>query len=365
MFELSQLRVCFLAGTLGQGGAERQLFYLLKTLRSAGVAVRLLSLTRGEFWESPIAELGVEVRWVGQNSSRLARLKNIIREARAFGPDILQSQHFYTNLYATAAARLLGVREIGALRCDGLSEVAEHGRVLGSLSLRWPRLIAANSRAAIEYAVQAGRLASSLFFLPNVIDESQFDNFERFAQPGNGVLRLLTAGRLEQQKRVDRLIRLLADLRQQCSIPFRAIIAGDGPLRAQLEQQAAEANLSEVVEFRGLVKDMKTLYGEADIFVLTSDWEGTPNVVLEAMASGLPALATKVGGLPEIIEHNVTGLLAAPAAESELAALLRRLAEQPQLRTQLGKAARSHIEQQHALGGLPGVLADLYRLALA
>src|SRR5262249_2475156 len=142
----SQLRVCFLAGTLGQGGAEQQLFYLLKTLRGQGATVRLLSLMRGEFWEAPIAEFGVEVRWVGQSDSRLARLGRIIREARAFRPQILQSQHFYTNLYAAAAGRALGVREIGALRCDGSSEVAEHGRALGKLSLRWPRLIAANSR---------------------------------------------------------------------------------------------------------------------------------------------------------------------------------------------------------------------------
>src|SRR5689334_13233971 len=98
MADLSQLRICFLAGTLGQGGAERQLFYLLKTLREQGASLLLLSLTRGEFWEAAIAELGVEVRWVGQHNSRLARLGRIIREVRAFRPHVLQSQHFYTNL---------------------------------------------------------------------------------------------------------------------------------------------------------------------------------------------------------------------------------------------------------------------------
>lgn len=365
MVELSQLRVCFLAGTLGQGGAERQLFYLLKTLREQGATVQLLSLTRGEFWEAPIAELGVDVRWVGQPESRLARLVRIIREVKAFRPDILQSQHFYTNLYAAAAAQVLGVREIGALRCDGASEVAEHGRALGWMSLRWPHVIAANSRAAIDYAVQAGRSASSLFFLPNAIDAAQFSSRIEPPQSSNGAVRLLTAGRLEEQKRMDRLVRVLAELRRSCSIPFRAVIAGDGPLRPHLERQIVEAEISDVVEFRGLVRDLKAAYHDADIFLLTSDWEGTPNVVLEAMAAGLPVVATNVGGVPDIIQHGVTGLLAAPQAEPELTALLRQLTEQPQLRAQLGNAARTHIEQQHALSRLPHVLTDLYRLALA
>src|SRR5262249_25344088 len=160
----------------------------LKALRGEGAQLLLLSLTRDEFWEGPIAELGVEVCWVGQSASRLARLQHIVREVRAFAPHVLQSQHLYTNLYAAAAARALGVREIGALRCDGLSEVAEHGRALGNLSLRWPRLMAANSRAAIDYAVGAGRRADSLFFLPNVIDTAQFANGSK---PQAGVVRLL------------------------------------------------------------------------------------------------------------------------------------------------------------------------------
>lgn len=365
MVELARLRVCFLAGTLGQGGAERQLFYLLKTLREQGATVQLLSLTRGEFWESPIAELGVDVRWVGQAQSRLTRLASITREVKAFRPDILQSQHFYTNLYAVGAARLLKIREIGALRCDGSSEVAGHGRALGTLSLRWPRVIAANSQAAIDYAVQAGRPKTSLFFLPNAIDATQFFARNGNAQPSSGVVRLLAAGRLEEQKRLDRLIRLLAQLRRQSPVPFRVVIAGDGPLRSQLERQAAEAGLSDLVEFRGLVREMKTAYHEADIFLLTSDFEGTPNVVLEAMASGLPVLATNVGGVPDVVEHGVTGFLAAPQAETELTSLLQQLTEQPQLRARLGNAARARIEQQHALHRLPRMLTDLYRLALA
>src|SRR5438874_13644107 len=85
---LRGLRICFLAGTLGQGGAERQLYYILRALKDSGVAVRLLCLTQGEFWENPIRELGVRVVWVGQKKRHFARLARIVTEARKFGPDL-------------------------------------------------------------------------------------------------------------------------------------------------------------------------------------------------------------------------------------------------------------------------------------
>ena len=86
------LKICFLAGTLGQGGAERQLFYLLKSLRECGAQPRLLSLTEGEYWEAAIRRLGVPVTWVGQPEGRMQRAWRIINELRRHPADIIQSQ---------------------------------------------------------------------------------------------------------------------------------------------------------------------------------------------------------------------------------------------------------------------------------
>lgn len=367
MVNLAELNLCFIAGTLGQGGAERQLFYLLKALRGAGASPSLLTLTQGEFWESRIRELGVPVTWVGQADSRLSRLKRIIRElqqiaAQSKTPMILQSQHFYTNIYAAAAARTLGLREIGAMRCDGFSEVQAHGRLLGNLSLKMPRVMAANSRAAIQFAIRAGRSGSQLFFLPNAIESDLFKTQPKLV---SNVVRLLAAGRLEEQKRVDRFLRTLAVVRQQTDQQIKVIIAGDGALRSQLEQQTRDLNLADIVEFRGLVRDMASLYREADIFVLTSDWEGTPNVLLEAMASGLAVLSTNVGGVPDIVTHGQTGLLVAPQNEAELAVQMLELVENFALRRGLGWRAQTHVESNHSLNRLPHFLSNLYELALS
>ena len=92
MPDLSKLNLCFLAGTLEHGGAERQLFYILQTLCQAGAAPRLLCMDQGQFWEERIKGLGVCITCVGDRPSRLSRLFRIIKEVRRERPDVLQSQ---------------------------------------------------------------------------------------------------------------------------------------------------------------------------------------------------------------------------------------------------------------------------------
>src|SRR5882762_6796491 len=174
MRNLSKLKLCFLAGTLEHGGAERQLFYILRALCQAGATPRLLSLDQGEFWEKMIKALGVCVTWVGDHPSRLTRLFRVLKELRKNPPDVLQSQHFYANAYVSVAARLLQVSGIGAMRNDGRTEVRESGPLGGWLNLRLPKTIAANSRIAMQYAIAQGVPASRLYFLPNVVDTDWF-----------------------------------------------------------------------------------------------------------------------------------------------------------------------------------------------
>src|SRR5688572_33469209 len=99
MRNLSSLKICFVAGTLEHGGAERQLFYMLQALCQTGASPRVLSMDRGEFWENRIKALQVPVDCVGDRPSRLARLVRVLKELWKDPPDVLQSQHFFTNAY--------------------------------------------------------------------------------------------------------------------------------------------------------------------------------------------------------------------------------------------------------------------------
>lgn len=363
MRELTGLRVCFVAGTLGQGGAERQLYYMLRALKENGAVPRVLSLTQGEHWEERIRALGVPVTWVGQTHSRLQRLRAIIREVRREPVDILQSQHFYTNIYVAAAARFLGLHEIGALRSDAINEVGANSGPLGWLSLRAPRAIAANSKQAIENAIRLGMARTRLNFLPNVVDTSKFA--PEPTEPGP-LTRILTIGRIVPQKRLDRFIRTVAKVQRASTGGIKGVLVGDGPGRAKLEKIALEAGLtSKSVEFHGLKSDVADFYHNADVFLLTSDWEGTPNVVLEAMASGLPVVATSVGGVSALIRHGETGYLVDPEDEDSLVEAVRDLVEDREKRIAFGARARKFVEQHHALPALAAELRQLYDRALS
>jgi len=366
MSGLSQLKLCFLAGTLEHGGAERQLFYMLQALRQAGAGLRVLSLEQGEFWEEKIKALDIPVTWVGENSLRVKRLFRILAEVRKDPPDVLQSQHFYANAYAGLVAKRLGIGGIGALRSNGRVEVSESGPLGGWLNLHGAGLIAANSRNAMRYALDQGIPAARLFFLPNVVDTDWFQPPEQVPQ---APVTLITVGRLVKEKRLDRFIAILDGLRRGHHLNVRGLIVGPGcqdeDLRPELEDQARQLGLfPDFISFPGSVADTRRLYHESAICVLTSDYEGTPNVLLEAMASGLPVVASNVGGVPEIVRHGRNGFLHEPKDVGVFTETLAGLVKNSGLRAEMGRRARTFVQEHHSLQRLPTYLEQLYQLAL-
>ncbi len=355
-----------MTGTLGQGGAERQLFYALEALRDSGAQLNVLSLTAGEPWEGPFREAGFPPTWVGQSPAKARRLGRIVRTLRKQPADIVQSQHFFTNAYVAAAARVVGARDIGAMRSDGISELAI-GRIEGPLSLRSPRLIAVNSRGAIRNMEERGYPTEKFFLLPNVVDTEQFT---AAAERKPGPVRVLSVGRLVGAKRFDRLLDALASVRaESAELQATGVIVGSGRERedvgpALLRQATGLGLLPEGLELRGAIEDMAPVYREADVFVLTSDHEGTPNVVLEAMATGLPVISTRVGDVPDLIEHGRTGFLVDPGDQEALTGALHELVGNASLRQEMGQAARRWVEDHRSPGQLPGFLSQLYERAL-
>ena len=360
--ELAKLKICFVAGTLGQGGAERQLFYMVRLLHQRGTRVRVLSLTSGDFWEKRLTEWGVPVTWVGERSSRTVRLLRILSELRKDKPEILQSAHFYTNPYVLAASRILGLREIGAIRSEITATMQGENSTIRWMTLRRLRVIAANSRAAVDGAIRLGISPEHVRFLPNVVDA---DHFRPVPRDKTEPVRIAAVGRMTEEKRFDRLLSVLSAAKSRTQVPIKLMIAGSGPLHPKLARQAGELNLDGMVEFLGIVPDTSAVYRNADMLVLTSDHEGTPNVLLEAMASGLPVVATRVGGVPELVCHNSTGYLIDPGDDGAFTDAVLELVEHPRLRAEMGTRARAQAEAHHITRVLPEVLEDLYNLALS
>lgn len=157
------------------------------------------------------------------------------------------------------------------------------------------------------------------------------------------VLRLVMTARLDEQKDHHTLLLALAQLRD---LPWQLDLIGEGPLMPSLKTMAAELEIAERVRFLGLRSDVGDLLREADIFVLISHWEGFPRSILEGMRAGLPVVATDVAGVSESVDESRTGYLVPRRDPSVLAARLRSLLADPQLRAAMGAAGRARFETE-------------------
>ena len=169
---------------------------------------------------------------------------------------------------------------------------------------------------------------------------------------------LLSVGRLSAEKGHADLLRAVAQMRADQGAAFRSrlLIVGDGPERRNLESLCSTLKLDDVVQFTGYQADVRRHYGVADVFVLPSHSEGSPNVLLEAMAAGVPIVATAVGGLPEVLSNEVNALLVRKQNIGELAGAMTRLLHEPQLGQQLAEKGREVVAQHDPQSYFRGVV---------
>jgi glycosyltransferase involved in cell wall biosynthesis len=137
-------------------------------------------------------------------------------------------------------------------------------------------------------------------------------------------------------------------------------LVGDGALRGPLQAAAAALGISEHVAFRGHCADVPAILAASDVFAFPSFMEASPNGVIEAMAAGLPVVATNVGGIPEIVEHGRSGLLVPPGDEAAFASALLTVIERPDLASALGDAARRTIELRYSFERMVGEFERVY-----
>lgn len=357
------MKVCFLAGTLGRGGAERQLIFMLRSLKEAGIGSRLLCLTKGEALEEEIRELGIEIRSIDARGGRVQKLRNVINELRREKADIVQSSHFYTNIYVSIAGRLNGIPSIGAIRSDLALEFATNG-FYGKYQLKLPKHLIANSRLALERSLSYGIDKERIDLVRNVV--SCVSPVKNTVNSPVDSTKILFVGRLGKEKRPELFVKLARELRKTLpDRPLKFHIVGDGPLRPELEELASGYGLNPgVLSFDGERSNMSEVYRTADILVLTSKHEGTPNVVLEALGHAIPVVATRVGGVPEIL-NNETGIVVDPMDFAGLVKATADLILNPHLRAALGTRGQNYVQKNHSLTYLEERLTGIYTGLLA
>ncbi len=334
------LRVFHVTGCLDVGGQEKLLVEFARHIDRGRFALHFVSLARrgplardleAEGW--PVTALDVPP---GFWPSLVFRLARILRRG---GADAVHTHNERPLIYAAPAARLAGVRRIVHTR---------HGRGVGiTARQRW--LARVTARAADRYVCVSaectrltaaqGMPAGRLQTRHNGIDTRRF----AYAGPCPGGPAVLVA-RLVPEKDIATLLRATA-LMPRVHPAFRLQIAGDGPCREPLRQLVTHLGLNGRVTFLGMVRDVAGLLARAGMYVLSSTSEGVSLTLLEAMARGLPVVATAVGGTPEVVQDGITGLLVPPADPPALAAALARVASDPALARRLGAAGRARVER--------------------
>ncbi|KMY68324.1 hypothetical protein AAU61_01095 [Desulfocarbo indianensis] len=242
-------------------------------------------------------------------------------------------------------------------------ELANYHRLTSPvLRFLWKRSarVVANSQGAKKLALTTG-WNIPIEVIPNGVDADLF--FPPHVLPSNPQPRILFVGRLSGQKALPVLFRALASV-QLRNIDWRLDLVGDGPQKSMLKKLAHELSIEQKVRFLGWWSSERLLsegYQKADLFVLPSLDEGMPNALLEAMACGLPVIATRVPGSEEIIKDGENGLLVHPGQDEPLALALTNLLTSPSNRQLLGREARLYA-QNHSWRSmaikLRGLLAD-------
>jgi hypothetical protein len=362
-----RLRVTFVAGGLGQGGAEKQFLYMLKTLLDLDASVQVLTLTSGEYHEESLARLGIQPVSVGKTNSQFSRILSITRATRTFQPHFIQSTHFFTSFYAGMAGRLAQIPSIGAIRSDLHLDLEGVGRSAAWV-MRMPSVFLANSYQARQNALDLGLPVKKILVLQNVIDLREFDT-QLTANPSMllnpDYIWAITVGRLVPVKRMERFLQALA-IAQEKVKNLAGVIVGGGPEEERLRAEAVRLGLQPDqpkggVLFLGERSDVAQLLGQSDIYVLTSDREGFPNVLLEAMAAGLPLLSTPAGESSKLVQEGVNGYLVPFDSVETLANRMIHLAESASFRRVMGKAGRHLVETQYNYPLLGKNLIQVYR----
>jgi glycosyltransferase involved in cell wall biosynthesis len=339
---------------------------MVRALLQEGVAVQVCALTRGEHYEPVLKALGIDVQWVGQYRNPAGRLFSLTAALRGFNPHVLQSAHFFTNLYVGLAAPLIGAVGIGAIRNDMTREMNSNPFWGKYLLTRVGSLIS-NSQEAVRNAQKLGVQPGRVTCLPNIIDLPEFDrDYQRATSiPGNLTLesRIVVAsvGRLVRAKRFDRFIDALALARKDAP-ELLGFIVGEGPERDNLQAYARQKGLSDQhLIFWGRRDDVPAIFRQTHIFVLTSDHEGLANVLLEAMAARLPVIVTPAGDSGEIVRDGVTGYVLPYDDISGIAVRMVDLARSASLRGVMGHEGRTYVETEYGADCLGVKLLSIYR----
>ena len=356
------IRVLEVLATLRRAGAEQVAVSLACSLDRAQFETAVVSLY-GPFpgsLEPALRECGVPVWHLGKRRGLDPRMwGRLAQVVDRFRPDVLHTHSYVMRYVLPAHYRKVvhTVHNLAEREVDGI------GRFIHRLAFRaGASPVAISAALARSFARIYGRVPAAI--IPNGVDVGRGfrpearDLWRRSHGFAPGDCLVASVGRLETQKNPLHLIRAFVEGLRETPAAY-LLLAGEGTLLEPARRLANRAGMSARVHFLGLREDVAELLSAADLFALGSDWEGAPVAILEAMSAHLPVVATAVGGVPDLVEDAVTGLLAPARDAGALGRAMAALAGDSERRQRMGAAA-AHRALSFDRAGMIDAYAQLF-----
>ncbi len=365
-------RVAVVTSRLDVGGAERHLARVLPELKRRGLDIVLYAMERGGPLEDALLAQGLRIagaprhRFLHWPRATLALARWLMRERPAVVHFFLPRPYVFGSLAAELAGhrrRLMSRRSLTDYQAQypllGFAERLLHRRTAGLLANS--AAVLAQLKAEVDDPRKLAVIHNGVE-LPPPRDAAARQIERRALGLDDSALTIAVVANLIAYKGHRDLLQALASIKDDLPQPWALLAIGrDDGIGAALRQAAADLAIAANVHWLGERAAVEPLLGASDLFVLPSHQEGFSNALLEAMAAGLPVIATRVGGNVDAVVENVTGLLVPPRAPPALAEAIGRLARDPALRGKLGAAARLRVARYFSLQACVARYETLYR----
>lgn len=351
-------RVLMVVLNLDVGGLERIVVDMALRLAQRAHKVCVVTLRHGGTLAPQLREQGIGVEELGLGDGiRLRNVAQLRSQIKAFKPDVVHS-HGEAALFYSASCRLSGLHFRHVHTRHGYEDVSNKGRIRNRLSFKGCDAVVCVSDDLSQHCKEReGVDASKLFTVVNGVDLAPYRALPLMdyvpLEPIIGHV-----ARLVEVKNQHLLLDAFALLRKRLTAA-RLEIVGDGPMRAQLEAHSRTLGLEKVVRFHGESDGIPEKLSNCHLFCLSSDSEGTPVSVLEALAAGRPVVATAVGGLPSVISQDI-GVLCPPGDAAALAEGLYAVYEAADVYHGYSAAARSSAGQTQDLDSMLSAYLSIY-----
>ncbi len=362
------VRVCFLIGQLNIAGAQKQLYELVREIDRKRFTPSVVSLSSGGKWSSEIRNLGVEVVEIQRTRSwELGRLVKLYRILGRLRPHILHTYLFPANTYGRIAALPRRIPIVIASERN----TPEIGKDKTVFQLTVDKLLAPFTDAIVCNTAAASAILTAKYAFDRKKVFTVHNGIRADAVPPvSGRTRdhrlVCSVGRLWPQKNHQLFLDMAGILGRTEGLPktlFR--IVGSGPERAAIEAHAASLGIDAGEVLAGERHDVMDILSSADVLVVTSNYEGLSNTIMEGMLCGVPVVATDVGGNRELVVDGVTGYLCPAGDAAALAAKVGRLLHDREAARRMGSAGRQRIRERFTVQRMVAETEQIYERCMA